>query len=50
VLGRGGFGVVYKRELEDGTKIAVKRMEAAIVSSKGLNVFQAEIPSRSFPR
>ncbi len=43
VLGRGGFGVVYKGELEDGTKIAVKRMEAAIVSSKGLNEFQAEI-------
>jgi len=43
VLGRGGFGVVYKGELEDGTKIAVKRMEAAIVSSKGLKEFQAEI-------
>ncbi|KAI6696513.1 hypothetical protein NL676_016632 [Syzygium grande] len=27
-LGRGGFGVVYKGELDDGTKIAVKRMEA----------------------
>ncbi|BBN04902.1 hypothetical protein MPTK1_3g08670 [Marchantia polymorpha subsp. ruderalis] len=43
VLGRGGFGVVYKGELEDGTKIAVKRMEAAVVSSKGLSEFQAEI-------
>ncbi|KAK8594344.1 hypothetical protein V6N13_126152 [Hibiscus sabdariffa] len=27
-LGRGGFGVVYKGELDDGTQIAVKRMEA----------------------
>ncbi|KAL3693731.1 hypothetical protein R1sor_007382 [Riccia sorocarpa] len=43
ILGRGGFGVVYKGELEDGTKIAVKRMEAAVVSSKGLSEFQAEI-------
>eukprot|EP00249_Psilotum_nudum_P013613 c24426_g1_i1 orf=317-3322(+) len=43
ILGRGGFGVVYKGELHDGTKIAVKRMEAAVISSKGLNEFQAEI-------
>lgn len=43
VLGRGGFGVVYKGQLQDGTMIAVKRMEAAVVSSKGLDEFQAEI-------
>lgn len=43
ILGRGGFGVVYKGELHDGTMIAVKRMESGVVSSKGLNEFQAEI-------
>ena len=43
ILGRGGFGVVYRGELEDGTQVAVKRMEAAVVSSKGLNEFQSEI-------
>ncbi|KDP23101.1 hypothetical protein JCGZ_00527 [Jatropha curcas] len=42
-LGHGGFGTVYKGELEDGTKIAVKRMEAGIVSSKAIDEFQAEI-------
>ncbi|KAF7837052.1 receptor-like kinase TMK4 [Senna tora] len=43
ILGRGGFGVVYKGELHDGTKIAVKRMESVAMGSKGLNEFQAEI-------
>ncbi|XP_050367344.1 receptor protein kinase TMK1-like [Argentina anserina] len=42
-LGRGGFGTVYKGELEDGTSMAVKRMEGGIISSKGLDEFQAEI-------
>ncbi|KAL3532167.1 hypothetical protein ACH5RR_005688 [Cinchona calisaya] len=42
-LGRGGFGVVYKGELDDGTKIAVKRMEAGVLSSKAIDEFQAEI-------
>uniref|UniRef100_A0A5B7B043 non-specific serine/threonine protein kinase n=1 Tax=Davidia involucrata TaxID=16924 RepID=A0A5B7B043_DAVIN len=42
-LGRGGFGVVYKGELDDGTKIAVKRMEAGVISRKALDEFQAEI-------
>ncbi|KAJ7540019.1 hypothetical protein O6H91_11G119000 [Diphasiastrum complanatum] len=43
ILGRGGFGIVYKGVLDDGTSIAVKRMETVMVSSKGLNEFQAEI-------
>ncbi|ONK65326.1 uncharacterized protein A4U43_C07F35970 [Asparagus officinalis] len=43
VLGRGGFGTVYKGELHDGTKIAVKRMESGIMGSKGLTEFKSEI-------
>ncbi|KAK4745557.1 hypothetical protein SAY87_011869 [Trapa incisa] len=43
VLGRGGFGTVYKGELHDGTKIAVKRMESSVVSKKGLTEFKSEI-------
>ncbi|KAJ4968096.1 hypothetical protein NE237_014797 [Protea cynaroides] len=43
ILGRGGFGVVYKGVLHDGTQIAVKRMESASMGTKGLNEFQAEI-------
>lgn len=42
-LGRGGFGVVYKGEFDDGTKIAVKRMEAGVSSGKALDEFEAEI-------
>ncbi|KAL9322631.1 hypothetical protein ACSQ67_010684 [Phaseolus vulgaris] len=42
-LGRGGFGTVYSGELEDGTKIAVKRMEHGVISSKAIEEFQAEI-------
>ncbi|XP_044482812.1 receptor protein kinase TMK1-like [Mangifera indica] len=42
-VGRGGFGTVYKGELEDGTKIAVKRMEAGVITSKAVDEFQAEI-------
>ncbi|KAK2971419.1 hypothetical protein RJ640_025369 [Escallonia rubra] len=43
ILGKGGFGVVYKGQLHDGTQIAVKRMESALVNTKGLNEFKAEI-------
>ncbi|KAK1426364.1 hypothetical protein QVD17_15035 [Tagetes erecta] len=43
VLGRGGFGVVYKGELPNGTKIAVKRMDSGVMGTKGLKEFQAEI-------
>ncbi|GLT97722.1 hypothetical protein SLE2022_152710 [Rubroshorea leprosula] len=43
ILGRGGFGVVYKGELHDGTKIAVKRMESSNVGNKVMNEFKAEI-------
>ncbi|VVA92447.1 unnamed protein product [Arabis nemorensis] len=43
ILGRGGFGTVYKGELHDGTKIAVKRMESSIISGKGLDEFKSEI-------
>ncbi|XP_027929266.1 receptor protein kinase TMK1-like [Vigna unguiculata] len=42
-LGRGGFGTVYRGELEDGTKIAVKRMEHGVITSKAIEEFQAEI-------
>ncbi|XP_057960882.1 receptor protein kinase TMK1-like [Malania oleifera] len=43
ILGKGGFGTVYRGELHDGTKIAVKRMESGAVSEKGLAEFQSEI-------
>ncbi|KAK8707487.1 hypothetical protein V6N13_058547 [Hibiscus sabdariffa] len=42
-LGRGGFGTVYMGELDDGTKLAVKRMEAGVISNKASDEFQSEI-------
>nr|XP_043626762.1 receptor protein kinase TMK1 [Erigeron canadensis] len=43
ILGRGGYGTVYKGELHDGTKIAVKRMESGAITEQGLYNFQSEI-------
>ncbi|OWM84968.1 receptor protein kinase TMK1 [Punica granatum] len=43
ILGQGGFGTVYKGELHDGTKIAVKRMEGGVIAGKGLTEFESEI-------
>lgn len=43
VLGRGGFGIVYRGQLCDGTSIAVKRMESNLLTSKGMLEFKAEI-------
>lgn len=43
ILGQGGFGTVYKGELHDGTKIAVKRMEGGVITGKGLTEFKSEI-------
>ncbi|XP_021847754.1 receptor protein kinase TMK1 [Spinacia oleracea] len=43
VLGKGGFGTVYKGELPDGTKIAVKRMNSGVLGDKGLAEFKSEI-------
>ncbi|KAM7266195.1 hypothetical protein ACFE04_004092 [Oxalis oulophora] len=43
ILGRGGFGVVYKGVLHDSTQIAVKRMESSMMGTKGMGEFQAEI-------
>ncbi|KAE8663828.1 histone deacetylase 8-like isoform X1 [Hibiscus syriacus] len=42
-LSRGGFETVYKGVLEDGTQLAVKRMEAGIISIKALDEFQSKI-------
>ncbi|KAG0564602.1 hypothetical protein KC19_8G124400 [Ceratodon purpureus] len=43
VLGQGGFRVVYKGVLADGTKIDVKRIQLAVVSSKGLSELRSDI-------
>ena len=42
-LGRGGFGAVYNGKVDDGTRIAFKRMEVLVVSNKGLEEFQSQI-------
>lgn len=44
IIGKGGFGTVYKGVLpDDGITVAIKRMESVAVSDKGVNEFQAEI-------
>ncbi|XP_073027576.1 receptor-like kinase TMK2 [Primulina eburnea] len=43
ILGTGGFGSVYKGELNDGTKIDVKKMKPGLTSGKGLELFESEI-------
>ncbi|KAK7300656.1 hypothetical protein RJT34_11504 [Clitoria ternatea] len=43
ILGQGGFGTVYKGELHDGTRIAVKRMECGAITGKGAGEFKSEI-------
>ncbi|KAB2067311.1 hypothetical protein ES319_A09G218100v1 [Gossypium barbadense] len=43
ILGKGGFGIVYKGVLHDETQIAVKRMECVGKGTKGMSEFQAEI-------
>ncbi|KAJ3677921.1 hypothetical protein LUZ60_001724 [Juncus effusus] len=48
IIGRGGFGVVYKGQLHDGTIIAVKRVESSrILSGTIPDEFQAEISTLS---
>uniref|UniRef100_A0A251SEM4 Putative serine/threonine/dual specificity protein kinase, catalytic domain-containing protein n=1 Tax=Helianthus annuus TaxID=4232 RepID=A0A251SEM4_HELAN len=39
----GGFEVVYKGPLDDGTKIVVKRMESGVISINALDEFESEI-------
>ncbi|KAJ0702699.1 putative protein kinase RLK-Pelle-LRR-IX family [Helianthus annuus] len=43
VLVHGGFGVVYKGQLDDGTKIVVKRIESRVIYNKSLDGFESEI-------
>ncbi|CAI5977121.1 unnamed protein product [Closterium sp. NIES-64] len=43
VVGRGGFGTVYRGDMPDGSTVAVKRMEAGPVTEAGTREFLAEV-------
>ncbi|GJP38603.1 hypothetical protein CLOM_g23041 [Closterium sp. NIES-68] len=43
VVGRGGFGTVYRGEMPDGTMVAVKRMEAGPIRENGAREFLSEV-------
>ncbi|CAI7862261.1 unnamed protein product [Closterium sp. NIES-53] len=43
VVGRGGFGTVYRGDMPDGSTVAVKRMEAGPISEAGTRDFLAEV-------
>ncbi|KAK8368358.1 hypothetical protein V6Z12_A01G035200 [Gossypium hirsutum] len=45
-LGQGGFGPVYKRTLDDGKEIAVKRLSKA--SGQGLEAITSNLSKYSF--
>ncbi|KAL9238721.1 hypothetical protein vseg_013105 [Gypsophila vaccaria] len=43
VIGEGGFGTVYKGQLRDGTRVAVKRAKKDLFSKRAVDEFRSEI-------
>ncbi|CAN6197539.1 unnamed protein product [Urochloa humidicola] len=43
IIGRGGFGVVYKGQLPDGQQVAVKKLSAENAAQGRLNEFMNEV-------
>ncbi|KAK1318773.1 putative receptor protein kinase TMK1 [Acorus calamus] len=43
VLGKGGFGVVYKEVFKNGVEVGAKRMKSKAVSSQGIDEIEDEI-------